>query len=93
MARQKKTTQSHPVTATLAEKVVLPIIAWCDEESGRRAKILAAFRDIIQPEVITRQVFEAWIATNPEQRTEPMLGNGLALQMAAARVGIKAPKP
>lgn len=91
MARTKKTTLSHPVTATLCENFTAPIIAWCDEESGRRAKLLAIFRDIIQPEVITRQVFEAWLATNPEHRTEPMLGNALALMQAANRVGIKPP--
>ena len=88
MARQKKTTDSHPKTFPLWQKTVAPIIAWCDAEYGRRAKFLDEFLATIAPETVTRQVMESWISTNPDNRTEPMLGNGLALIETARRLQI-----
>lgn len=93
MARVRKSEITHPVTFGLWQKVIAPIIGWCDAEYGRRAKLLEAFTAFIAPETVTRQVMESWISTNPETRTEPMLGNGLALLEVARSLQITTSEP
>lgn len=88
MARTPKTAATHPVTTKLIAGYIQPIISWCDEELGRRAEFLEAFRAHIAPELVTRQVVEGWISTNPEKRTEPMFGSGLAMIETARKLGI-----
>lgn len=93
MARPTKTAQTHPETYALWQNAIAPIIQWCDAEHGRRAKVHEEMLATIHPEKVTRQVFESWISTNPENRTEPMFGNGLALLVTARRLNIIPPIP
>lgn len=88
MAKQTKTAETHPITTALVDALISPVIQWCDAAQGRRAELLAAFRAHIAPETISRQTFEAWISTNPDTRTEPSFGNGMALREVATKMAI-----
>lgn len=88
MPRPKKTAETHPITTQLVALVIGPVVEWCDEKHGRRAEFLDEFRKAIAPETVSRQVVESWISTDPDSRTEPMLGNGLAIYRTALRLKI-----
>lgn len=70
MARQRRSIETHPVTFKIWGEIIDPIISWCEEIRGRRTQLLEEFRKTIAPEPVSRQIFDAWLAT-PENRTEP----------------------
>lgn len=92
MAKISRTAETHPVTFGLWAACIGPIVEWCEEEHGRRAQLLQAYRETIAPETVSRQIFDAWIA-KPENRTEPSLSNGMALMATAGRLGAKIKQP
>lgn len=93
MARTRDPNQA-PVTSALVQAALAPIIEWVHAERGRKTQFVQAFANIVHPETAHRTQVEAWLSTDPEKRSCPTFGNGLAILATAHTLGIiKGPKP
>lgn len=76
---------------SLADSHIEPIIAWTEAERGRKSALVRAVQEAAEPAPPTRNLVEAWIHPDPEQRKNPTLPNGLLLLKVARELGIETP--
>lgn len=89
MARKGKSPETHPVTTQIVKSIIDPVAEWCDAEHGRRQRFVEEVQKVVAPEKVTRQMVDAWVNTDPDKRSEPMLGNGIVIMRAAHNLGVE----
>jgi hypothetical protein len=86
--RTRNNPNDNPVTHALLSRALDPIVAWCQEERGRKSQLLLAMQAAAEPETIHRSILESWLKEKPEDRNQPSLAAGMLLLQVAETLGI-----